>query len=81
VGEHLGERRDPLPVGVLRGERTGVAGGDRGLQGVGTEHATECFGPFERLEAAADEQPVPKPAVLVGEQDGRSGRAGPGAGA
>jgi hypothetical protein len=46
-----------------------VAGGDRGLEDIGTRYAAQPGRAVERGERVADERPVPTGAVLVEEQD------------
>ena len=46
-----------------------MARGDRRLQRVRAQRATEALRALERGEAAADQQPVPARAVLVREED------------
>ena len=63
VAQHDVEGGDAAPV--CRGDvgRPRVAGGDLGLQGV--RAAAELASLVQVLQAAADQQPVPAPAVLV----------------
>src|SRR6266567_1684868 len=77
LGERIVERRDARPVRLRRGARSRVAGGDRGLECIGTEPAAELLGALERGQTAAHEQVIPARAVLIGEQDRLSRRADP----
>src|SRR6266571_714903 len=74
VGEHHVQRGDALPVGVLDRRRPRVAGGDLGLHGVAARRIVDPLRPGQGGQAAADQQPVPAPPVLVGEQDRLAGR-------
>src|SRR5213080_3318803 len=47
----------------------GVAGRDGRLERVRAQGAGELLGPFERREAATDEEPVPARAILIEQQD------------
>ena len=78
VDQHPVERGDPGPVGLVRGHRPGMAGRDRRLQRVRAEVAAERLHPLQRGQPAPDQQPVPAPPVLVGQQHRRAVRAGPG---
>lgn len=75
-GEHLREPRvergDTRPVGGggLAGAR--VAGGDRGLEGVGAVRPAERLRPREGREAAGDLGSVPEATVLLEEQHRRA---------
>ena len=52
------ERDDPRPIGLLdAGAR--LAGGDRGLQGVGAQDTAELLGALQSGQAAVDEDVVP----------------------
>jgi hypothetical protein len=73
------EHGDPVPVGLLRRPRAGVAGGDGGLEPVGAEAAAERLGPLERRQSAADEQLIPAPPVLIQQKHGLSRGADAGA--
>src|SRR5436190_7462551 len=76
-GQDLVERRDAFPVGLLRAARPGVAGGDRGLHHVGARRAAEPLGAQQRGEAPADEELIPRPAVLLQDRDRLPGWAEP----
>ena len=78
--EQLVEREDLRPVGVLRGRRLVVDGGDRGLQLVGAERGARQRVGDER-GALLDVGAVPEAAVLLGQRDQRAvgARCGPGA--
>ena len=76
VAQRVVERRDPLPVRVLRRARPGVAGGERGLQRVGPVGAAQRLGACQGGEAAADQQLVPAGAVLLGQRE-RASRPAP----
>src|SRR2546428_8790771 len=77
VGERIVERRDARPVGLRRGARARVTGGDCGLERVRPEPAAELLGALERGQTAAHEQVIPARAVLIEEQDRLSRRADP----
>jgi hypothetical protein len=51
-----------------------MAGGERGLQGVGPVGAAQCLGAVQSGEAPADQEPVPAGAVLFGQGNGRAVR-------
>ena len=53
----------------------GMAGRDRGLQRVRPARTAQELGAPQRREPAPDQQPVPAPAVLVGQQHRRAVRA------
>ncbi len=59
------EARDPLPVGVLGAWGPRMTGGDRGLERAKSIGTAEGLGPFERSEAAADQQLVPACTILL----------------
>src|SRR5262245_25203076 len=54
-----------------------MTGGNRGLQSVGAERASERLGTRQRCETATDEEPVPARAVLLEKRDGLSSWADP----
>src|SRR5271166_6307933 len=70
------EFRDAPPVCLLGAQGASVAGGNGGLQYVGTARAAELLSPLQRSQPAADQELIPARAVLVEEKDGFSGRAG-----
>src|SRR5262249_46793946 len=63
---------DPEPVGLVCRARPRMAGGNRGLQGVGAKRrptgARRRLGVIQRSEAAADEQLIPARTVLLEQQ-------------
>ena len=67
--ERVVERGDARPVRLRGRARPGVAGGDGGLQRVGARRAAQRLGARQRGQAAADQELVPAPAVLVEQQD------------
>ncbi len=69
------ELDDARPARFLGGERSGMAGGDGGLERVRATAAAEPSGTLERGKTTADEDLVPECAVLVEEEDGLSGLA------
>ena len=78
VRQHLVQRGDPRPVGLLGGRRPG-RGRRRSRPAARTGRvAAERLGPLQRGQAAADQQPVPAPPVLVRQQHRLAVRAGPG---
>src|SRR5262245_43015195 len=68
-GELGVEPRDAHPVRLRRGQRSGVTGGDRGLERVRPGRAAELPGALERGQAETDEELVPEGTVLVEEQN------------
>ena len=79
VAEHHVQRGDALPVGRLHRVGLRVAGGDLGLHLVRARRSAECPGLDQGVQPVPDEQPVPPPPVLVGEQHRLAGRVGAGA--
>jgi hypothetical protein len=55
-----------------------VAGRDLGLHRVRSRRGIEPSGPVQRGQATPDQQPVPAPPVLAGQQDRLAARAGAG---
>ena len=55
-----------------------MAGGDRRLEGVGTDGPAELFDPLDVRQAALDQQAVPSAAVLVEQQYRLAVRSSPG---
>src|SRR5258707_275374 len=70
LGELCVELDDARPARFLGGERSGMAGGDGGLECVRATAAAELSGTLERGKATADEELVPECAVLIEEEDG-----------
>ena len=81
VGQLCVEVYDAGPVGLGWGAGSCVAGCDFGLQEVGAACGVDFCGSLDCGEATMDEEVVPVGAVLIEEENGRSGRvdAGPGA--
>src|SRR5205823_6642188 len=52
-----------------------MTGGDRSLENVRAACAPELSGTLERGQTATDEELIPKPAVLIEQQDGLSRRS------
>ena len=52
--------------------RSGMTGGDGGLQRVGTRARAEFSGAIERGQAAVDQKLIPQRAILIQKQDGLS---------
>ncbi len=78
LGEHVVERRDAPPVGLLGLAGPGVAGGNGGLQHIGAG-ADQALGFVEGGEAAADQHLVPQGAILLEQQHRLAIGAGAGA--
>ena len=68
------ERCDPLPIRLVCSSRPGMAGGEGGLESIGSVGAAERFGTLQGGETAADQKPVPASAVLFGQGNRRSVR-------
>ena len=63
--DRIVKRHDARPIRLRRRRRPSVAGGDRRLQGVGTQGAPEPLSALERLQAAANEQAIPARSILI----------------
>src|SRR5437773_5511505 len=72
--ERIVEGRDAGPVRLLGRRRARVTGGDRRLQCVWAKGTAERLGALQRRETTPDEQVVPARAILIEQQNGRSGR-------
>ena len=68
-GQRHVERGNPIPVGLVRGARARMAGGNRGLKRVHSLRATQAFRALERDQPAADEKTIPLRAILIEEQN------------
>ncbi len=67
--ERVVERGDALPIRCFRRARATVTGSDRRLQRVGAERPAQRLGTRERCKTAADEQMIPRAAILFEQQN------------
>src|SRR5207248_9014586 len=75
VDRRLVERGDARPVGLCRGARPRMAGGDGGLQRIRAARAAELLRAVQGCETALDEQLIPERPILIEKEDGFARRA------
>src|SRR6185369_15961937 len=80
-GELSVQRRDALPVRILRHKCARVTRGDGGLKRVGTRRASQFLRAFKCGEATPNEELIPQRTILIEDHDrlSRCAYAGPGA--
>src|SRR5262249_26194476 len=72
LGQFCIEPGDLGPVRLLRGQRSGMTGRNRCLEGIRAMRSSKCLGTFKRSQPPSDEEPIPERPVLIEEQDGLS---------